>query len=111
MVGDGWPHGVKPTLFGDFGEALSKDFRGTLDGFLALEALGSASAQAELRDLRAHAFERGAPAPAALLRGLELLDAFERQLGAARGRDRIKVVQRETMTAVSRNERHDGRLY
>ncbi len=77
VIGDGWPHGVKPTLFRDFGEALSKDFRGTLDGFLALEALGSTSAQAELRDLRAHAFERGEPAPAALLRGLELLDGFD----------------------------------
>lgn len=77
VVADDWPHGVKPTLFRDFGDALSRDFRGTLDGFLALEALGSASAQTELRDLRAHAFERGEPAPAALLRGLELLDAFD----------------------------------
>lgn len=77
VTGDDWPHGVKPTLFRDFGEALSQDFRGTLDGFLALEALGSTSAQTELRDLRAHAFERGEPAPAALLRGLELLDEFD----------------------------------
>ena len=77
VIGDDWPHGVKPTLFRDFGDALSQDFRGTLDGFLALEALGSASAQAELRELRTHAFERGEPAPAALLRGLELLDAFD----------------------------------
>lgn len=72
-----WPHGVRPSLFRDFGEALSKDFRGTLEGFLALEALGSASAQAELRDLRAQAFARGEPAPQALLRGLELLDRFD----------------------------------
>lgn len=72
-----WPHGVRPSLFRDFGEALSKDFRGTLEGFLALEALGSASAQAELRDLRAQAFARGEPAPRALLRGLELLDGFD----------------------------------
>ena len=77
VTGDDWPHGVKPTLFRDFGEALSKDFRGTLDGFLALEALGSASAQEELRALRRQAFERGEPAPQALLRGLELLDAFD----------------------------------
>lgn len=77
VIGDDWPHGVRPSLFRDFGEALAKDFRGTLDGFLALEALGSASAQTELRDLRAHAFERGEPAPAALLRGLELLDEFD----------------------------------
>lgn len=77
VIGEDWPHGVKPTLFRDFADALARDFRGTLDGFLALEALGSASAQAELRELRAHAFERGEPAPAALLQGLHLLDTFD----------------------------------
>ena len=73
--GDDWPHGVGPELFGDFGSALERDFRGTLDGFLALEAVGSSSAQDELRKLRAEAFERGEPAPAALQQGLKLLDS------------------------------------
>lgn len=73
----GWPHGVGASLFGDFGEALQRDFRGTLEGFLALEALGSASAQDELRKLRAQAFERGEPAPRALQDGLALLDRLD----------------------------------
>lgn len=77
VTGDDWAHGVKPTLFRDFGEALSNDFRGTLDGFLALEALGSTTAQTELRELRSKVFERGEPSPEALLRGLALLDAFD----------------------------------
>ncbi|GAB6195873.1 pimeloyl-ACP methyl ester esterase BioH [Lysobacter xanthus] len=77
VIGEDWPFGVKPTLFRDFGDALANDFRGTLDGFLALEALGSPTAQAELRDLRAHAFEHGEPTPAALLRGLDLLGGFD----------------------------------
>lgn len=77
VAGDGWPHGVRPTLFRDFGDALANDFRGTLDGFLALEALGSATAQDELRRLREHAFERGEPAQQALLGGLALLDNFD----------------------------------
>lgn len=72
-----WPHGVRPSLFREFGEALGRDFRGTLDGFLALEALGSAEAQRELRELRAQAFERGEPAPRALQEGLRLLDAVD----------------------------------
>lgn len=75
VKGDDWTHGVGPTLFGEFGLALERDFRGTLDGFLALEALGSSSAQDELRKLRAQAFERGEPAPAALQQGLQLLDS------------------------------------
>lgn len=77
VVGEDWPHGVGAQLFRDFGQALAQDFRGTLDGFLALEALGSAHAQEELRSLRAHAFERGEPAARALLEGLELLDRLD----------------------------------
>ena len=75
--GEDWPHGVSTSLFGDFGDALRRDFRGTLEGFLALEALGSASAQDELRKLRAQAFERGEPAPRALQEGLTLLDQLD----------------------------------
>lgn len=43
--------------------------------------------------------------------GWELLDAYEQQLGEPEGRERIKVVERETMTAISRGEEHDGKLY
>lgn len=44
-------------------------------------------------------------------RGWQLLEEFEMALGAAEGRARIKVVERETMTAISRGEEHDGKLY
>lgn len=77
VTGPDWPHGVKPQLFGDFGEALGRDFRGTLEGFLALEALGSSYAQEELRSLKAQAFERGEPAARALQEGLVLLDRLD----------------------------------
>ena len=77
VVGVDWPHGVGAQLFRDFGEALARDFRGTLDGFLALEALGSAHAQEELRTLRTHAFKRGEPAPRTLQEGLQLLDRLD----------------------------------
>lgn len=43
--------------------------------------------------------------------GWELLEEYEKSLGAAQGRERVKVVERETMTAVSRGEAHDGKLY
>ena len=77
VVGEDWTHGVGANLFRDFGDALARDFRGTLEGFLALEALGSAHAQEELRSLRAQAFERGEPARRALLEGLVLLDQLD----------------------------------
>lgn len=74
---DAWPHGARASLFREFGLALERDFRGTLEGFLALEALGSSSAQEELRRLRAQAFERGEPTPRALQEGLVLLDRLD----------------------------------
>lgn len=77
VAGEDWPHGVGANLFRDFGDALRRDFRGTLEGFLALEALGSTHAQEELRDLKAHAFERGEPSERALLEGLALLDRLD----------------------------------
>lgn len=43
--------------------------------------------------------------------GWHHLEDFEKALGAEAGRERIKVVERETMTAVSRGEEHDGKLY
>lgn len=43
--------------------------------------------------------------------GWELLEAFELALGEDQGRERVKVVERDTMTAISRGEDHDGKLY
>lgn len=43
--------------------------------------------------------------------GWELLEAYEISLGEEVGRPRIKVVDRDTMTAISRGEEHDGTLY
>src|SRR5688572_2478251 len=77
IEGDSWPHGVSPQLFRDFGDALARDFRATLDGFLALEALGSTSAQEDLRCLKSHCFERGEPSERALQEGLVLLDQLD----------------------------------
>ena len=43
--------------------------------------------------------------------GWEILEEFEKALGAEQGRERVKVVERDTMTAISRGEEHDGKLY
>lgn len=43
--------------------------------------------------------------------GWELLESYEKALGEKQGRKRIKVVERDTMTAISRGEPHDGKLY
>lgn len=68
-----WPAGMDPGVFERFGEELGRDYRGTLDRFLMLEAQGSARVREELRYLRDAVHARGEPAPRALHEGLGLL--------------------------------------
>jgi pimeloyl-[acyl-carrier protein] methyl ester esterase len=68
-----WPHGVEHAVFDAFGQDLARDWRGTLDRFLALECVGSDCARSDLRTLRAHVFDRGEPALHVLDDGLKIL--------------------------------------
>lgn len=72
-----WPHGVAAQVFGEFGAELRLRYRHAIERFLALETMGSAHAQAELRELKCHVFERGEPNLHALEQGLAALDAFD----------------------------------
>lgn len=68
-----WSAGMDPRVFEGFGEELGRDYRGTLDRFLMLEAQGSAQLRSELRFLRDAVFARGEPTERALHEGLALL--------------------------------------
>jgi len=72
-----WPHGVKLEVFEQFDVGLRSDYRATIERFLALEALGSQHTQACLHELRAHVFERGEPALAALEHGMRVLETTD----------------------------------
>jgi pimeloyl-[acyl-carrier protein] methyl ester esterase len=72
-----WPDGVAPEVFAQFAEGLDRDYRATIERFLALETLGSPHAQSELRELRAQVFARGEPAASVLREGLATLDAAD----------------------------------
>lgn len=74
---DDWPHAVPATIFREFGSHLVCAFRPAIERFLALETLGSANAREELRELKAHVFERGEPSEQALLDGLAILDRVD----------------------------------
>ena len=69
-----WPHAVEAEVFHAFGRELRRDYRATIDRFMALEAHGSDHMREELRELRAHVFERGEPAAHVLADGLHLLE-------------------------------------
>jgi len=76
---DGWPHGSDPTLVGQLATDLETDYHATLERFLALEAMGSADPRAELRHLRALAFERGEPDLRVLQEGIRILEDSDRR--------------------------------
>jgi pimeloyl-[acyl-carrier protein] methyl ester esterase len=77
VIGDDWACGVDRSVFAEFGAGLASDYRGTIERFLALEALGSEHARNELRTLKTQVFARGEPALAALSDGLRVLDASD----------------------------------
>lgn len=74
---DDWKYGMSAELFADFADGLRRDWRGTLERFIALEAFGSEHAKEELRALRDGLFARGEPTTQALADGLELLQATD----------------------------------
>lgn len=71
---DDWPQGMDASVFRNFASDLQRDYRGTLDRFLMLEAQGSEKMREELRLLRAEAFAHGEPHTDVLCDGLGLLE-------------------------------------
>lgn len=67
-----WP-GIKPQVLSMFQQQLQRDFAKTLDRFLAIQALGSPSARADIRLIRDCIEHYPLPAPQALVAGLQLL--------------------------------------
>lgn len=73
VAGADWPHGMPEATFAGFGRDLARDWHGTVDRFLALEALGDADERALIQRLRRQVYAHGEPDPAALSTGLALL--------------------------------------
>lgn len=72
-----WPQAMAPNVLEGFEIGLERDYRATVEGFLALELIGSPNPQSTLRDLKARAFERGEPRLRALVDGLRVLETSD----------------------------------
>ncbi len=70
---DDWPHGVPLATLQQFAAELGKNHAATLRRFLALQLRGSENERELLSLLRDKLFSRGAPQPAALRAGLDIL--------------------------------------
>jgi len=71
-----WP-GVKPEVLTSFSAQLQADTHKTIERFLAIQALGSASARDDVRILRERLQSRPVPHPQALRTGLSLLQELD----------------------------------
>lgn len=74
VAAEDWPYGVLHKIFVQFGTGLLNDYYRTIDMFLMLEVQGTEDVRAELRELKAHVFDRGEPALHVLEEGLKILD-------------------------------------
>ncbi|MGB2427761.1 MAG: pimeloyl-ACP methyl ester esterase BioH [Alteromonas sp.] len=69
--------GIKPKVLSAFEQQLEADFGKTLARFLAIQALGSPSAKADIKQIQRHVRKFPAPSPIALLAGLQLLSSVD----------------------------------
>ena len=65
--------GIKPNVLSIFEQQLERDFSKTLDRFMAIQALGSASAKQDIKRIKAHVENYPIPANEALRAGLNIL--------------------------------------
>ncbi|WP_114239516.1 pimeloyl-ACP methyl ester esterase BioH [Dyella sp. C9] len=80
---DDWPHGSDPKLVRQLAEDLETDYHGTLERFIALEAMGSRDPMAEVRHLRSLIFTRGEPNLRVLQEGIRILETSDRRADLA----------------------------
>lgn len=70
---DDWQYAVQAKVFENFSQSLKQDHHAVLKRFLALQALGSRTARADIKTLQKQLFLRGEPDADALAYGLEIL--------------------------------------
>ena len=70
-------HGIKPNVLRLFEQQLEQDYAQTLSRFLAIQALGSPSARADVKQLKQAISAYPTPAISALRSGLQLLSSVD----------------------------------
>lgn len=73
LAGPDWEHGIDPAALDEFGAGLARDYRRTVQNFLALQTRGDEHALETLRLLRGKLTSHGDPDPRAVAVGLDVL--------------------------------------
>ncbi|MGB2079846.1 MAG: pimeloyl-ACP methyl ester esterase BioH [Vibrio sp.] len=72
VADESW-QGIDPAVLADFSTQLKADFQKTVEGFMALQVMGSPSARQDIRQIKQAVFSRPMPNPKALSLGLDCL--------------------------------------
>jgi pimeloyl-[acyl-carrier protein] methyl ester esterase len=93
-----WPHGLDAPAMQAFRAVLEQDWQQTLSDFVWLQLRGSRHADEAQRVMEAALAEQGAPQPAALRNGLDLLSALDL-------RTRMPDIAQPTLLVSGQNDR------
>lgn len=69
--------GIQPNILSDFSVQLQRDFRLTIERFMALQAMGSPTARQDVKRLKKAVLSRPDPDEASLLAGLNMLENID----------------------------------
>ncbi len=87
-----WPHGLDEAMLSGLATRLGRDWRATMQEFVALEVRGEENPLATLRELKQRLFEHGSPSTAALAAGLAILRSADLRPELPRVRARTLVI-------------------
>lgn len=76
MARENWP-GIPPEVLGQFASQLTKDLDKTVERFLAIQAMGSQTAKADIKQLRELVLARPQAQQSALAQGLSMLETVD----------------------------------
>jgi pimeloyl-[acyl-carrier protein] methyl ester esterase len=93
-----WPHGMDPGALRAFRNVLEQDWQQTLSDFVWLQLRGSRNAEAAQRIMESALAQQGAPHPAALRNGLDLLGKLDL-------RPRMKDITQPVLIISGQNDR------
>lgn len=112
VTDDDWSHAVEAEVLDKFSDELGKDYRATLQRFLALQCRGSEKARDELRKLKDTVFAHGEPSAEALADGLKILRETDLRGELSRLKQPVCFIQgeRDTLIPVSAAEEAAHRI-
>lgn len=87
-----WPHGLDEPVLAGLATRLGRDWRATMQDFVALEVRGEPEPLATLRELKRELYAHGAPSTAALAAGLAILRGTDLRPELPRLRARTLVI-------------------